>query len=517
MRTIRRTLSILLFMACAVLMLSACVHAEAADQAGRYDAVSCSKDGNDFQYDGEYLLLKEDGTGEVQFNGGVYDITWSEDGNGFSFTDEDGEIASGRMEDGEIHLTYMGYDYVYVRNDTSLGGSIDASAEASGNTPDAEKTPESAAASSGARQTEGGPDVYRVSSREETSSGSGQEEASWNGDYIALNDDGTGVFLFNRAAFTIRWETDGSAFSFTDHLGNKFTGTMDSGSISGTYGKYRYSFVRTGESLPVYSLSPDTWGQEIPCVLDEAGVLDQYDMEDYTERAQKLAADYDVGVYVVIVNSRDNYTWSGDISTLSEEIRSGYSIGTGSTPKKEERETSKNPDWKDSILLTIAVRERKYDICVSGDYAVWAFPTYARESIRDGFLDDLKEDKWSDAVRDYLYDTQKVLKVAAKGKQYSFKTSGTGRLISFAVPIALALVFGYGVAAAMRGSMQKTQRAQNAAEYVAGDKVNFTRKEDHYIRTLVTRTYSPKEKSGSGGGGGSFSSSSGSSHTSGSF
>jgi uncharacterized membrane protein YgcG len=90
-------------------------------------------------------------------------------------------------------------------------------------------------------------------------------------------------------------------------------------------------------------------------------------------------------------------------------------------------------------------------------------------------------------------------------------------LIGIFVPAILALLFGYGIAAMMRGSMQNTQKANNAAEYVAGDRVAFTNREDRYIRTLVSRTYSPQQKSDSGSGGGSFSSSSGSSHTSGSF
>ena len=109
-----------------------------------------------------------------------------------------------------------------------------------------------------------------------------------------------------------------------------------------------------------------------------------------------------------------------------------------------------------------------------------------------------------------------VLKIAAKGKQISFKNDTTGRMVGLFVPLILALLFGYGIAAVMRSSMQNTQRAKNAAAYVASDKVDFTRREDRYIRTLVSRVYSPKEKSSSGSGG-SFSSSSGGSHSSGSF
>ena len=105
--------------------------------------------------------------------------------------------------------------------------------------------------------------------------------------------------------------------------------------------------------------------------------------------------------------------------------------------------------------------------------------------------------------------------MASKGHAISFRNDTMGFMVGIVVPLALALLFGYGITALVRSSMQNTQKAQNAATYVAGDKVNFTRREDRYIRTVVSRVYSPREKSSSGGGGGH--SSSGSSHTSGSF
>lgn len=528
MRTIRKTLTILLTVAFA-LVFSAVIHASGADAAGRYDAIECSKDGSYYQCDGEYLLLNEDGGGEIQFNGTVYSLKWQLDGTTLSFTDEDGEAVSGTLEDGVIHVEYLDYQYTYLLNDTSLGGSIDEGPDDAAT--DTSATPDEGnkdlvevediqpSAADAAPGTQEGPAVYCVTDREETGSGDGEMEGhpGWRYDYIALNEDGSGVFLFNHAAYGIRWTQDGGTFSFTDHLGNRFEGTMGSGKITGVYGRYRYTFELTGNTLPAYTLLPEKWEQGLPPVVDEADVMSDAQEAELTKKAQELADKYDVGVYLVLVRSRDDYTWSNDISTLSEELRSGYSIGIGPTEKKEKHEKNTNPDWKDSILLTVAVSERKYDLCASGDYANWAFSDYGREKTRDQFLDELKGDEWADAAEEYLAGVKKVLKVAAKGKQLSFGTDTTGRMIGILAPVLLALLFGYGIAAVKRSSMQNTQKAQNAASYIASDKVTFTRREDRYIRTLVSRVYSPRQKSGSGSGGGSFSSSSGSSHTSGSF
>ncbi len=311
------------------------------------------------------------------------------------------------------------------------------------------------------------------------------------------------------------WKQEGSTFSFTDHLGNQFQGTTDGRKISGKYARYEYTFELTGATLPVYQIAPDKWGKDLDYVTDQAGVLSETQLSNLSEKAKELTEEYDVGVYVVLLDSRDDFTWSRNIETLSEEIRSGYSIGVGYTEKKAKHESADvNAQWKDSILLTVAFDVRRYDLCASGEYANWAFSDYARSYTRDKFVDDFKDNNWVSGLSDYLNEVEKVLEVSAKGKEFSYRNTVTGTLVGIFVPIILALLFGYGIAAAMRSSMQNTQKAMNAAAYVAGDQVNFTRREDYYIRTLVSRVYSPKEKSGGGGGGHS---SSGSSHTSGSF
>lgn len=541
MKMIRRSWMILTILFAALFLSPAMLQAASADAAGRYDAVSCRQGEDSFTCDGEYLLLEKDGSGEVCYNGSVYSFEWTLDGDQFSFTDEDDYVAEGTLKDGVIEALVYDYEYTYEKKQGASGeaaaagedsdsedasaeegdpaGGADASAEEGDSSDDSEASQGSSLqenlTNSQAASSEG-PAVYYVSSRDSAGASDGPSENDWSSDYIALNEDGTGVFLFDNAALAMTWEQDGNTFTFTDHLDNVFEGTASKTKISGQYSRYSYTFERVYDTLPVFRIAPDQWGKGLDYVTDEAGVLSESQLSELNSQAKELTEKYDVGVYVVLLGSRDDYTWSGNIETLGEEIRAGYSIGVGYTDKKEKHESaSVNPQWKDSLLLTIAFDVRKYDICASGEYGNWAFSDYARGYIRDNVVDDFKENRWEAGLSDYMKEVGNVLAVSAKGRQFTYRDTGMGRLIGILVPIVLALLFGYGIAAGMRSSMQNTQKALNAAAYVAGDQVNFTRRQDYYIRTLVSRVYSPREKSKGGGGGGH--SSGGSSHTSGSF
>ncbi len=544
----------LIVMIAAALALTGVVFASAQDAAGRYDAVECRLDDEEYDCEGEYILLNADGSGEIAFNNGVYTIKWTLDGKKFSFTDQDDITCSGTLADGRIEAVCYDYQYIYELDEDSVAAAAapadgeDKKEEADAESADAEAADkgdadaedadagdadaetadavdvdaEDADAESGSpleqlgmesmySNMQSGPAVYDIVSRT-SNGGSGKTEENEKLDYIALNEDGTGVFFFDYSAYAIRWKKDGNSFSFTDHLNNQFKGTMDESTISGDYGKYHYEFKLTDYVLPAYMLAPEKWGKGLDLVTDQADVLTDDQEAELTQTAQRLTDEYGVGVYVVLLDKRDDYTWTQDIEMLSEELRAGYALGEGPSEKKAAQNEHNNADWKDSVLLTVAFDCRKYDICTSGDYGTWAIPEYARESIRDTFLKDFENDNYANGVYHYMDGVERALKAAANGKPLSFKNDGMGRMIGIFVPILLALIFGYAIAAGMRGSMQNTSRATTAATYIDSDQVKFTRREDRYIRTIVTRVYSPKEKSSSGG-----SSSSGSGHTSGSF
>ena len=173
----------------------------------------------------------------------------------------------------------------------------------------------------------------------ENSSG---DESNWKYDYIALNEDGSGVFVYNKAAYGIRWSRKGDSFSFTDHRGNEFTGQMSGNRITGVYGKYRYTFGLTDATLPAYTLSPGNWEKGLPCVVDEADVLSDEKEAQFLKEAQDLADQYDVGVYMILVRSGMIIPGAGILLDLSEEIRAGYSHRHRFNGKEEKHEENPN-------------------------------------------------------------------------------------------------------------------------------------------------------------------------------
>ena len=66
---------------------------------GRYDAAECTKGDDSYTCEGEYLLLNEDGSGEIRFNDNIYTLDWELDGTNLSFQDEEGNRNTGKRAD----------------------------------------------------------------------------------------------------------------------------------------------------------------------------------------------------------------------------------------------------------------------------------------------------------------------------------------------------------------------------------------------------------------------------------
>ena len=83
------------------------------DITGTYEAVGCSRDGIDYDCEGDGLTLESGGSGTICYNGREFSISWSLDGEKFTFTDQFGETVQGTYRDGTITGNYDGYDYVF--------------------------------------------------------------------------------------------------------------------------------------------------------------------------------------------------------------------------------------------------------------------------------------------------------------------------------------------------------------------------------------------------------------------
>lgn len=100
-------------------------------ETGKYPAVSCFSDGEEYICDEDWLIIEADGSGILVFEGDEYTMEWELDGDKFSFEDEEGSTFEGTYEDGVIEgVLDENLEYVFEREATgSKKGAAAAPAE----------------------------------------------------------------------------------------------------------------------------------------------------------------------------------------------------------------------------------------------------------------------------------------------------------------------------------------------------------------------------------------------------
>jgi len=71
-------------------------------EPGKYLAVSCVIDGEEYPCDQDWLEIEEGGSGALVFEGDEYSMDWTLSGSTFSFEDKDGSTFEGTYADGVI-------------------------------------------------------------------------------------------------------------------------------------------------------------------------------------------------------------------------------------------------------------------------------------------------------------------------------------------------------------------------------------------------------------------------------
>ena len=130
----KKTLAILLALAMMLCLLAGCgedkeesgsskkgaAEAEAVTvETGKYPAVSCFSDGEEYICDEDWLVIEEGGSGTLVFEGEEYAMDWELDGSEFTFEDEEGSTFVGTYEDGVIEgVLDENLEYVFEREAT---------------------------------------------------------------------------------------------------------------------------------------------------------------------------------------------------------------------------------------------------------------------------------------------------------------------------------------------------------------------------------------------------------------
>ena len=255
----------------------------------------------------------------------------------------------------------------------------------------------------------------------------------------------------------------------------------------------------------------------IDYVSDYAGILSSDEQKDLRDRAASVSAQYDFGVYVVVVDDHTQYV-NGSIEDFAEEIFHSYGLGVGET--------------EEGVILAMSMKERDYDIYAHGEFGNYAFTDYGKGQLADSFLDNFRRNDWAGGFRDFIETSSSMLQKAKDGNPVDIwipdpdpvETGPSFDGFKAAISLAMGALFGGGAVGGMKRSMKTAVKQTQAENYIRGG-VNLRGERDTFINRTVTRTRIRQENNSSSSsrpGGGHFggttiSGSHGGSHHSGKF
>ena len=227
---------------------------------------------------------------------------------------------------------------------------------------------------------------------------------------------------------------------------------------------------------------------QLDCVTDAAGLLTDDEIVKLENKAQAIADEYHVGVYIVTIDDYRDVTTEG-VYEATYTIYHQYTMGVGAD--------------RNGIMLLLSMDDRDYGMFVYGDAAEYAFDEYGQSMLEDVFLDNFDDDDWYGGFRDYLDECGSYLQQAADGSPVRASPA-----LFIVIAIAIAVVIAFAVCAAMTGKMKSAKKQKTANAYIAGG-LKLTQSTDFFThRTQTRRKIERNDSSSSGshsesGGGGS--------------
>lgn len=222
-------------------------------------------------------------------------------------------------------------------------------------------------------------------------------------------------------------------------------------------------------------------------LTDEAGLLQEVQIQRLEQIAQAAASRYGVGIYIVTVEDYREFDPAG-VYEAAYGIYHEYALGEG--------------QQRNGILLLLSMAQRDFALFRYGEQAVYAFSDYGVKKLEGVFLDNFETDDWNGGFEDYIRECGRYLEKAASGKPVA---QSPASLILIAC--AIALVIAAVVCAVLVGQMKTVRKSTSAASY-AGN-LMLTEQFDQFThrtesRRKIERSQSSGTESHSGGSSGKF-------------
>lgn len=241
-----------------------------------------------------------------------------------------------------------------------------------------------------------------------------------------------------------------------------------------------------------------------PAVVDNAGYLNDDEVNSLTVRLNDLRDTYDVDVAVVI----DDRMWGDDVESAADDTYDYYFYGAGTED--------------DGVLLYISKEPRMYQISTFGS-GITAFTDYGIEYLQSLIVPNLQNDDYYSACMDYANGADDLLQQAADGTPYDIYSDDTdltagekaGSSIGFGILLSLIIAL-IASAISTRSKVKQMNTAREQADahgYMKPGSFDLRTRQDVFLYSHLDRREKPKDPPpGSGGGSSVHVSSSGRSH-----
>ena len=243
-------------------------------------------------------------------------------------------------------------------------------------------------------------------------------------------------------------------------------------------------------------------------IRDDAGLLEQNEIQELNQKAAEISSTYNVGVYIRLENNHDGYS---DIEDYAEALYSNESLGLNS----------------EAVMLVITMDDRRYDILAHGDNANAWFTDYGKQEMADEFLPDLSNGDYYGAFDTFLSTCEDYMETVKEGnhpvdtwipeteemtpEERADALLHTRLIACGLVSPLIALLICIFIASRNRTSHIKRE----ALDYI-GDGLHLTGWQDIFLYQTRSVQHVPKDND-SGHFGGTSTNSGGFSHSSGSF
>lgn len=243
--------------------------------------------------------------------------------------------------------------------------------------------------------------------------------------------------------------------------------------------------------LSIFLVSAAADNDTYNCVIDDAGLLKDNEIENLSDSIKELTNKYDIDIVLLTVDSLNGKTPTAFADEFYDYNRCA----------------------EDGILFLISMEERDWAISTKG-YGIEVFTDYGQEFIFDSMKDDLANNEFYSAFTTFVKQCDKFIKQADSGEPYDVynkvKTSSYYLKIMI-ISIIIGLIIAIIVTLILKGQLKSVRSQNNANSYVRNGSVRITGGQDIFLYKNISKI--KRETASSDGGGSSIhTSSSGSAH-----